>query len=277
MGAARPGGHRTEAAAQAAPALQALRARQHADGGWAAVTGSVSDTAATAAAVQALAAWGEPAGAPAMTLARGWLLAARRPDGGFAPLATGRSTSVDSAWAALALWAMGESPRSRPWARAGRSPLGLIADRQRADGGVADTRGAPSSTFATTLAVLALRGRPLPVGPGATGAAAVRAPVVVRRSPAPGDPPGPLVVVRYRDDPGGTGIDPAAVRLVVGGADLTRAARISPFGLQVPAVVLPALPAVLELRLADRAGNRRTERWVLGGARTASTGVPRGR
>ncbi|MCC6830728.1 MAG: hypothetical protein IT200_05210 [Thermoleophilia bacterium] len=253
-----------DAAAQAQPALAALRARRHADGGWASESDPASDTAATAAAAQALAAWGEPAGGPVLSGTRRWLLAARRPDGGVAPRVTGRSTSVDTAWAALAVWAMGESPRARPWARAGRSPLAFIGARQRADGGVADTRGAPSSTFATALAVLAMRGRPLPVGPAAAGAVTRRAPVVVRRSPAPGDPPGTLVLVRYRDETGGTGVDPASVRVLVGGADLTRAARISRFGLQLPAAALPSLPAVLELRIADRAGNRRVERWTLG-------------
>lgn len=266
-----------DAAPRAVPALAALRARQRPDGGWASGRDPVSDTAATAAAVQALTAWDEPRTGPALSRARAWLLAARRPDGGFAGLASGRSTAIGTAWAALAVWAMGESPRARPWARGGRSPLRLIQDRQRADGGVADTPGARSSTFATALAVLALRGRPLPVAPGAAGTVARRTPVVVLRRPAPGDAPGPLVVVRYRDDTGGTGVDPTAVRLLVGGRDLTRLARISPFALQLDADRLPALPAVLELRLADRAGNRRTERWALGASPARSTGRAPGR
>jgi len=254
-----------------ADALAALRVRQRPDGGWVSADGAISDTAATGAAVQALAAWGEPVAGPQLAAARAWLLSARRPDGGFPAVPGGAATSIDTAWGALAVWALGESPRRRPWARAGAGPLTLLGARQRADGGIADTPGAPSGTFATALTVLALRGRPLPVAAARSGVVAGRAPVVVRRRPAPGDPPGRLVLIAYRDEPGGTGVDPAAVRLFVGGVDLTRAARITRLSLQIDAAVLPRLPAAVELRLADRAGNRRVERWVLGGARPIST------
>jgi hypothetical protein len=71
---------------------------------------------------------------------------------------------------------------------------------------------------------------------------------------------GPLIV-RYRDEPGGTGVDVSALRLVVGGRDVTSLAAPTPFGLQLPASEVGAGPRDVVLTLADRAGNTRTVAW----------------
>gem|GEM_PF-542112 len=255
------------AAAPGAPAvLRAhLVATQLPAGGWAADGGERADTAATGAAAQALAAWGEDAEGPVLRRARAWLAATQRRDGGWGPRPGGVSTGVDTAWAVLALHALGADPAAAPWARRAGGPLARLRRMQGDDGGVADLPGGAADPLATRLAVLALRGARLPAPPRRLGPAADRRPRVVRRSPAPGGAPGARLVVLVRDEPGGTGVDPGAVRLRMDGRDVTPAARVTPFSLQVPAAGLGALPATAELRLPDRAGNVRVLRWRVGG------------
>jgi hypothetical protein len=72
------------------------------------------------------------------------------------------------------------------------------------------------------------------------------------------------VTVAYRDEPGGTGVDRRAVRLVVGGRDVTARASVTALSLQLPSAALGTLPARAELTLADRAGNVRVVRWTIG-------------
>ena len=72
------------------------------------------------------------------------------------------------------------------------------------------------------------------------------------------------LIVRYRDDAGGTGIDPARVRLRVGGRDVTRRALVTSFALRLPPSEVRAGAAV-RLALRDRAGNARTVGWRLAG------------
>jgi hypothetical protein len=243
----------------------ALRGLRNPDGGWGSAPGVRSDVPSTAAALQALAASGALPADPVVRDGRAWLLAARRADGGWGPLAGARaSTGAATAWAALAVWAMGESPARAPWTRGRRGPLRLLAARQLPDGGVPDAGRVRADLVATCAAVLALRGRPLPVLRPGRGTPPDRAPRVVRREPAPGDLPGRVVTVSYRDDPGGTGVDPRRVRLTVGGRDLTRVASISALSLQVPGAAVGPLPAPVVLRLADRAGNARVVRWTIG-------------
>lgn len=244
-------------------AAAALVASQRSDGGWSSGSSGRSDTSATAAAVQALAALGRPEDRPARDRARGWLAAAQRLDGGWGPTrGRGPSTGLDTAWAALAVWALGTAPSSAPWTRRAGGPLALLARRQNPDGGVADAPNGASVPIVTAMAVLAWRGRPLPLTPPlALAAPAVRRPHLLRRAPAPGGAPGALVSVVYADDPGGTGVDPRGVRIWAGARDVTAQARITAFSLQIPAVALGPLPTVVRLRVPDRAGNVRDASW----------------
>lgn len=260
-------GDRPAAAARAAAALVVL---QRPDGGWASGPGGASDTPATAAAVQALGALRRPEDAAARARARAWLAAAQRGDGGWGPVrGRGLSTGLDTAWAALAVWALGESPVAAPWTRRGDGPATLLRRRQNRDGGVADVPGGASVPVVTATAVMAWRGRPLPLAAAVLAAPPVRTPHLVRRDPAPGDAPRDLVSVVYADDSGGTGVDPAGVRLRAGTRDVTARARISAFSLQIPAAALGPLPTVLHLRVPDRAGNVLAVEWRVAAAARA--------
>ena len=107
--------------------------------------------------------------------------------------------------------------------------------------------------------------RPPPAGPPGAPARAGRAcRGALARCPAPGEPTRGPLVVRYQDDEGGTGIDPARVRLRVGGRDVTRRAQVTSFALRLPAPdVTPG--AVVRLALQDRAGNASAVGWRLAG------------
>ena len=84
------------------------------------------------------------------------------------------------------------------------------------------------------------------------------------REPAAGEPTRGALIVRYRDDEGGTGVDASRVRLRVGGRDVTRRALVTPFALRLPASdVRPG--AAVRLALRDRAGNASAVGWTLAG------------
>ncbi len=235
-------------------AALALAAQRLSDGGWAAVAGATSsDAVGTATGIQALRAARVPVADPLITGARSRLLALRDPDGGFSRAA------VPTAWAVLAIRAMGERPGRGAWA-AGGSPLAALGRLQDPDGGVRPTPGARPSVFATAVAALAWSSGVLPVTPGPT-ATPDRAPRVVRRTPASGDPVRGVLSVRYVDERGGTGIDPRRTTISVNGRDITRRARVTPFTLQVRPSVLPAGPLTVSVRVRDRAGHATTSQW----------------
>jgi hypothetical protein len=137
---------------------------------------------------------------------------------------------------------------------------------QLANGGVRNERSSSAaSVWATSQAALALARGPLPLGPRALRPVPARVPRVLWRDPAPGEPTRGPLVVRYQDDEGGTGIDPARVRLRVGGRDVTRRALVTPFALRLPAAdVIPG--AAVRLALKDRAGNASAVAWRLAGS-----------
>jgi hypothetical protein len=243
-------------------AVAALERTQRGDGGWSLASkapGSSPNT--TSAAIQALVAAGrDPRRSPALRRARAFLGRAQNPDGGFPPIAGGQSDALTTAWVVVALHALGLRPADPPWSWGG-GPLGLLRRRQGADGGVrnAALSEAPS-VWATAEAALALSGRWLPVA-HPLGRRARRAPWAVWRTPrAGGRVQGPLVV-RYRDDPGGTGVDPDRVRLVVAGVDVTSRAIVTSVAVQLAATAVPPGSVPVSLLIADRAGNARILRW----------------
>ncbi|MFN8110335.1 MAG: hypothetical protein U0Y82_10915 [Thermoleophilia bacterium] len=173
----------------------------------------------------------------------------------------GPTSTVETAWATLALWA---PAAHRPGVAPRRGPLGLLGARQRPDGALAETAGGPADAFATALAVLAFSGAALPVAPAAPGAVRDRAPVVTRLRPSDGGAPGLVVTATFHDDPGGTGVDPRTTRLRANGVDVTARAVVTRFGLTIPTASLGRLPRHLVLRLTDRAGNIRRVGWTVG-------------
>ncbi len=257
-------GSRVVAAARAA-----LERAQRADGGWSPL-GEVgaSDPITTADAVQALVAAGHrPGTSPVLRRARAQLLGAQNPDGGFPAVVGGESTALTSAWVTLAIRALGERPSRPPWGSRSGGPLALITRLQEADGGVRNSSAsAGTSVRATTQAALALTGRSLPFAPGPRIRTPSRAPRVVTRDPLGGGRVGRELVAWVEDDPGATGVDPAAVRLVVRGRDLTARADVTGARIALPGALVPAGPARVRLVLVDRAGNAATIRWRVVGA-----------
>lgn len=237
-------------------AVGALASQRTADGGWAVTAGAASsDAVATATAIQALRAARMPVADPVLVGARARLLALRDPDGAFA------RAPVPTAWAVMAIRALGERPGAGPWARGG-SPLAALARFQQPDGGVRATPSSGASVFATAVAALAWSRGLLPVAPG-TARTPDRAPRVVRRTPATGDVVRGVLSVRYVDERGGTGIDPARTTVWVNGADITRSARITPFTLQVRQAVLPVGSLAVAVVVRDRAGHATRSEWTV--------------
>lgn len=235
-------------------AVRALGALRAPDGGWASVPGAAqSDAVATASGIQALRAARVPVGDPVLVGARARLLALRDPTGGFA------RSAVPTAWAVLAIRSLGERPARGAWARGG-SPLALLEALQDPDGGIRPTPASRPSVFATAVTALALSRGLLPVAPGAS-ATPDRAPRVVRRTPATGDVVRGVLSVRYVDERGGTGVDPARTRITVNGADFTRRARVTPFTLQVREGRLPIGNLSVSVTVRDRAGHATTSSW----------------
>jgi hypothetical protein len=219
----------------------------------------------TSAAVQALWAAGvRPARAPVLTRARSFLGRAQNPDGGFAPVIGADSQALTTAWVTVALHTIGTDLGSRPWNRGG-GPLEALRGMQLANGGVRNERDSThASVWATSQAALALSRGPLPLAPRRLRRVPQRAPRVLWRDPAAGEPTRGALTVRYSDDEGGTGIDPADVRLRVGPRDVTGEAIVTPFALRLPARdARPGAPVRLTLR--DRAGNASATAFRLAG------------
>jgi hypothetical protein len=248
-------------------ARAALERQQRGDGGWSLAPeapGSGPNT--TSVAVQALVAAGrDPRRSPELSAAREFLAAAQNPDGGFPAVVGGESTALTTAWVAVALRTLGEDLDGPPWSRAG-GPLAHLRRLQLPDGGVRNTRGSTgSSVWATSQAAIAFVPAPLPLRARFTRAVPRRVPRVVWREPAAGGLVTGPVIVRYRDDDGGTGVDPRAVRLTVDGRDVTARALVTPFALQYPGEAVPPGAVTVRLALADRAGNALAASWRIRG------------
>jgi hypothetical protein len=219
--------------------------------------------------VQALAAAGRPRAVLTLRRARAFLRSTQRPDGGWALRLGQASDPLATSWVAIALSAMRERADAKPWSRGG-GPLAWLRAHLGPDGGPTDGADGRPVWVAAQVA-LALSGRSLPIMGPRAGSPVDRVPLVVAHDPADGEPVAGPLIVRYRDDAGGTGVDPASVRIRVRGRDRTALATVSPFGLQLPASAVPRGRAMIEVTVADRAGNRRTVRWSVVGAAPEST------
>lgn len=235
-------------------AVAALVRQRLPDGGWAVPQGATeSDAVGTATGIQALRAARVAVADPVVQQARGRLLALRDPDGAFA------RSAVPTAWAILAIRSMGERPDRGPWARGG-SPVAALQRLQDENGGVRVAPRGRAAVFSTALAALAWSRAVLPVAPG-VARTPDRAPRVIRRTPSSGDLVRGVLSVRYVDERGGTGVDPARTTITANGRNITRRARITPFTLQVRPRALPRGVVTLVLRVRDRAGHATTSQW----------------
>lgn len=241
----------------------ALEKVQRPDGGWSLTAEDPrSGLNTTAVAIQALVAAGhDPVTSARLRRARLFLLSAQNSDGGFPPVARAPSTALTTAWVAVAIRAFGDRSSRAPWDQAG-GPLAYLERLQLPDGGLRNASESPApSVWATSQAALAFSGKYLPYSRRVERPVPLRAPRVVSRRPASGGRLKGALIVRYRDDAGGTGVDPRAVRLRVDGRDLTARASVTPFQLKLPRAFVRPGPNTIRLALVDRAGNGRSVRW----------------
>ncbi len=254
---------RAAGGADVEPAIQAAAAglvqRQAPDGGWRSDPGQPrTDAIATAAAIQGLVASGMSTGSPELKRAATALRAFQRADGGFGASVGEASDALTTAWATTALRSLGRDPAAVPWNRGG-GPAAYLLALQQADGRMAYRPGQEAApVWTSALASIALAARPLPVL-APRGVAANHGPRIVARRPAPGGSGRGAVIIRYRDHAGGTGVDPASVRIRIDGRDQTANAAVTAFSLSL--TVPSAGRHTIRVDLADRAGNRRTSAW----------------
>lgn len=144
-------------------AVGGLRGQQLSSGGWEWAPGWGADTNATALALQALLAAGEPVTGTAVTQGLAYLKSAQNSDGGFAYAldngAPGESDANSTAYVVQALLAAGEDVRSAEWQVGGQGPLDYLLGLQQVEGGFAWQAGGEPNLLATQQAIPALLGR----------------------------------------------------------------------------------------------------------------------
>jgi hypothetical protein len=156
-------------------------------GGWEWAPGWGADTNATALAVQALLAAGEPVTATAVQRGLAYMKSAQNSDGGFAYALTagtpGPSDTNSTAYVVQALIAAGEEVDGAVWSVGGRSPIDYLLSMRNADGSFAWQAGGGANLLATQQAIPALLGRPLPYR-NQVGRSAGQAPGALAACPA---------------------------------------------------------------------------------------------
>jgi hypothetical protein len=159
----------TAALSQTVPpaAIQYLKGLAQPNGGWEWGPGWGTDTNATALALQALLALGEPAASAIITQGVAYLKTAQNADGGFpydpvSPWGTDSDTN-STAYVLQALRAAGEDPTGPAWSKGANTPVAFLLARQLADGSFEWKAGNGSNQLATQQASVALLGRPFPL------------------------------------------------------------------------------------------------------------------
>jgi prenyltransferase beta subunit len=236
---------------------------QNADGGWGIQTGAKSATDQTAAAIQALVAAGVDPGDTTIQRGLGFLVAAQRADGGFGYyLSDVRSNAESTAWTVQAIVAVGEKPAD--WVKNGKTPLGYLSRLQRANGSFAHRTNDTglSAMMTTTESLIALAGRPFPFTFKGTIYRPKHLPRFTSFKPSNGAvfsaTNDVTVAAEYSDTEQGTGIDVGAVRVFVDSVNKTGKAKIYSSKISLLLVDLSYGQHKIELRIADRAGNKRT-------------------
>jgi hypothetical protein len=134
-----------------------LAGSQNSDGGFGVARASASDSDMTGAALQALATVGRGRGATAQR-AVAWLRANQNDDGGFGQFRGRDSNSQSTSYAVQGLLAAGAGDATVSRGRA------YLVKRQRVDGSVAySATSAQTPVWVTAQALMALRGKPLPI------------------------------------------------------------------------------------------------------------------
>ena len=148
-------------------AVQALKAMQNSDGGWAWSSGFSSDSNTTALGIQALVAAGEPVTSTYVVSGLHYLKSAQNDDGGFAyDPESAWSTASDTnstAYAINAIYAVGEDPLTGTWVISGTNPVNFLLSMQLSNGAFEWQKGFGANLLATAQAVPALLGQSLPL------------------------------------------------------------------------------------------------------------------
>ncbi len=245
-----------------------LAAAQKGDGSWPDQTGAASSIDSTAAAVQALRAAGVAADAPSVSSALAYLRAKQLSDGGFSysPSDT-RSNTESTAWVVQALIKAGVDPAS--WTKSGHSPVDYLKARQRASGVFEHRKDlvVANNVTTTTQAAIALAGKAFPFSLGGKVYAPKHLPSFSSFKPGNGavfsSSNDVTVETHYTDPKGGTGVKADAVRILVDGANKTAKAKISSSKLYLKLVDLSYGQHTIEVRISDKAGNRRTTKHTI--------------
>ena len=244
-----------------------LAAAQNADGGWSLqTTVNTSSVDQTAAAIQALVAAGADLEGAVVQRGIGYLQAAQRPNGGFGEYpASSLSNCESTAWAIQAIYAAKQRPSDAAWLKSGRSPIDYLLTLRQANGSFAHGKGLPrwSAMTSTTQATIALGGRPFPFYLTKPILTSGFLPKITSFRPGSGavfaSSNDVSVLVEYADNSGGTGIAKRAVRVKVDGVNKTSKAKVSDSKLSLLLVDLSYGQHTIEVRVADQAGNSRTQ------------------
>lgn len=147
------------------PAITYLKQQARASGGWEWAPGWGADTNATALALQALIAAGEPLSSSAVVNGLAFLDAAQQTDGGFAydptPGAVGDANST--AYVLQALIAASEKPAGPRWTISNTNPISYLLHLQLPDGSLEWQPNTGANLFATQQAIPALLGQSYPI------------------------------------------------------------------------------------------------------------------
>ncbi len=148
-------------------AVVSLKNNQQDDGGWELFRGFGADTNATALAMQALIAAGEPVTSTSVVSGLAYLEGAQNDDGGFpyspdSPWGTDSDTN-STAYVVQALYAAGEDPLTGTWAAADGDPISYLLSMQLPDGSFEWQEGFGSNQLATQQAIPALLHRSYPM------------------------------------------------------------------------------------------------------------------
>ena len=235
-----------------------LRAAQAADGGFSFQSGAVEDVDDTGAAIQALLASGASRDDPAVQAAAAFLRRHQNDDGGFVSWVTDtKSTAESTAWALQALNALGEDLSH--WARQ-NDPAGYLLALQEPRGCFAHRAGQVATPLMTTTqAIIALAGRSFPFSLQEHKEAPEYLPAFTSLAPTPNttvSTDGFQISAEFADEEGGTGIDPAQVRVLLDGTEVSlEMATVTENSLALPTGALAAGAHEVTIIIADHAGH----------------------
>ncbi len=148
-------------------AVVSLKEHQQENGGWELFAGFGADTNATALALQALIAAGEPVTSTSVVSGLAYLEDAQNDDGGFpyspdSPWSTESDTN-STTYVLQALLAVGEDPLTGKWAAANGDPISYLLSMQLPDGSFEWQAGSGSNQLATQQVIPALMHRSFPM------------------------------------------------------------------------------------------------------------------